>query len=103
MSNDKDNAENLELQKVLAASLAYTQKEFRRAKRELIEEFKEVLDPDTGERIRVLEITRARGPKGERGERGETGPPIVWWAWQGSGDSAAPAVGAGAQAAVEVL
>ena len=49
MSNDNDNAESLELQKVLAASLAFTQKEFRRAKRELIEEFKEVLDPDSGE------------------------------------------------------
>ena len=74
MSNDKDNAENLELQKVLAASLAYTQKEFRRAKRELIEEFKEVLDPETGQSIKILEIKGARGPKGERGERGETGP-----------------------------
>ena len=40
MSNDNHDAENLELQKVLAASLAFTQKEFRRAKRELIEEFK---------------------------------------------------------------
>ena len=84
MSNDNDNAESLELQKVLAASLAYTQKEFRRAKRELIEEFKEVLDPDTGERIRVLEIKGARGPKGERGERGETAP-------QGARGEAGPA------------
>ena len=74
MSNDNDNAEGLELQKVLAASLAYTQKEFRRAKRELIEEFKEVLDPETGQSIKILEIKGARGPKGERGERGETGP-----------------------------
>ena len=74
MSNDNDNAESLELQKVLAASLAYTQKEFRRAKRELIEEFKEVLDPDTGERIRVLEIKGARGPQGARGEQGLVGP-----------------------------
>ena len=74
MSNDNHDAENLELQKVLAASLAFTQKEFRRAKRELIEEFKEVLDPDTGDRIRVLEIKGARGPKGAPGERGETGP-----------------------------
>lgn len=74
MSNDNQNSENLELQKVLAASLAFTQKEFRRAKRELIEEFKEVLDPDTGDKIRVLEIKGARGPKGAPGERGETGP-----------------------------
>ena len=74
MSNDNHDAENLELQKVLAASLAFTQKEFRRAKRELIEECKEVLDPDTGERIRVLESKGARGPKGAPGERGETGP-----------------------------
>ena len=88
MSNDNDNAEGLELQKVLAASLAYTQKEFRRAKRELIEEFKEVLDPDTGERIRVLEIKGARGPKCERGERGETGP-------QGARGEAGPAGGDG--------
>ena len=51
---------------------------------ELIEEFKEVLDPDTGERIRVLEIKGARGPKGERGERGETGP-------QGARGEAGPA------------
>ena len=74
MSHDNENEGKLELQKVLAASLAYTQKEFRRAKRELIEEFKEVLDPDTGESIKILEIKGARGPKGERGERGETGP-----------------------------
>ena len=47
--NTNDKKENLELSKVLAASLAYTQKEFRRAKRELIEDFKEILDPDTGE------------------------------------------------------
>ena len=74
MSNDNDTAKGLELQKVLAASLAYTQKEFRRAKRELIEEFKEVLDPDTGERIRVLEIKGARGPQGVKGEQGLVGP-----------------------------
>ena len=64
MSNDKDNAENLELQKVLAASLAYTQKEFRRAKRELIEEFKEVLDPETGQSIKILEIKVREDQKG---------------------------------------
>ena len=66
--NTNDKKENLELSKVLAASLAYTQKEFRRAKRELIEDFKEILDPDTGEKIKILQIKGARGPKGEKGE-----------------------------------
>jgi len=81
MSNDNENVKGnlgssgrLELQKVLAASLAYTQKEFRRAKRDLIEEFKEILDPNTGERIKVLEIKGTRGPKGPPGELGEIGP-----------------------------
>ena len=72
--NTNDKKENLELSKVLAASLAYTQKEFRRAKRELIEDFKEILDPDTGEKIKILQIKGARGPKGERGEEGLVGP-----------------------------
>ena len=67
MSND-NNAENLELQKVLA-SLAYTQKEFRKTSK-LIEEFKEVLDPETGQSIKILEI-KVREDR-ERGERGET-------------------------------
>ena len=76
MSHDNENEGKLELQKVLAASLAYTQKEFRRAKRELIEEFKEVLDPEAGQSIKILEIKGARGPKGERGERWNLPHPI---------------------------
>ena len=75
--NTNDKKENLELSKVLAASLAYTQKEFRRAKRELIEDFKEILDPDTGEKIKILQIKGARGPKGERGEEGLVGPQVL--------------------------
>ena len=59
--NTNDKKENLELSKVLAASLAYTQKEFRRAKRELIEDFKEILDPDTGEKIKILQTTLSKG------------------------------------------
>ena len=74
MSQDEKN-KSLELEQVLAASLAYTQKEFKRAKKELIEEFREVLDPETGEKIKVLEIKGELGPRGERGDAGEKGEP----------------------------
>ena len=74
MSQDEEN-KSLELEQVLAASLAYTQKEFKRAKTELIEEFREVLDPETGEKIKVLEIKGEVGPRGERGDTGEKGEP----------------------------
>ena len=67
--NTNDKKENLELSKVLAASLAYTQKEFRRAKRELIEDFKEILDPDTGEKIKILQIKALVVLKVKEGKR----------------------------------
>src|SRR5210317_2218866 len=73
MSND--NNKQLKLNEVLAASLAYTQKEFKRAKQELIKDIKEIFDPETGEKIKVLEIAGEQGPRGEKGEKGLDGSP----------------------------
>jgi hypothetical protein len=64
----------LESAKVLAASLQFTRNEVKKVKTDLIESFKEITDPATGDKVKVLEIVGRKGLKGERGEDGKHGP-----------------------------
>jgi hypothetical protein len=66
--------DELESAKVLAASLQFTRNEVKKVKTDLIEGFKEITDPATGEKVKVLEIVGRKGLKGERGEDGKHGP-----------------------------
>ena len=71
MKDDQKESKDLDLSKVLATSLAYTKKQLKKTKDELVEGVKEILDPVTGEKVKVLEIKGTEGSKGEKGERGE--------------------------------
>ncbi len=72
---DDQKEQDLDLSKVLATALAYTKKTLKKTKEELVVGIKEILDPVTGEKVRVLEIKGTEGSKGEKGERGEQGDP----------------------------
>ena len=71
--DQKKSKKDLDLSKVLATSLAYTKKQLKKTKEELVEGVKEILDPVTGEKVKVLEIKGTEGSKGEKGERGSAG------------------------------
>ena len=75
MKDDQKEPQDLDLSKVLATALAYTKKTLKKTKEELVEGVKEILDPVTGEKVKVLEIKGTEGSKGEKGERGEQGDP----------------------------
>ena len=66
MKDDQKESKDLDLSKVLATSLAYTKKQLKKTKEELVEDVKEILDPVTGEKVKVLEIKGTEGSKGER-------------------------------------
>jgi len=76
MLDEKESLSKNELEsaKVLAASLQFTRNEVKKVKTDLIEGFKEITDPATGEKVKVLEIVGRKGLKGERGEDGKHGP-----------------------------
>jgi len=76
MLDEKESLSKNELEsaKVLAASLQFTRNEVKKVKTDLIEGFKEITDPETGEKVKVLEIVGRKGPKGERGADGDPGP-----------------------------
>ena len=73
MKDDQKEPQDLDLSKVLATALAYTKKTLKKTKEELVVVIKEMLDPVTGEKVRVLEIKGTEGSKGEKGEKGEQG------------------------------
>ena len=69
MKDDQKESKDLDLSKVLATALAYTKKTLKKTKEELVEGVKEILDPVTGEKVRVLEIKGTEGSKGEKVKR----------------------------------
>ena len=64
MKDEEKKSKDLDLSKVLATSLAYTKKQLKKTKEELVEDVKEILDPVTGEKVKVLAIMGSEGSKG---------------------------------------